>query len=173
MRFTHSLVMAILFSKEPYLKRIQRIFLNAYEHGRRLGLYVFLYKSIVCILNRLRGVHTPVNNFVAGCAASFVVWREETNISSQITLYLLSRVLIGCLRLGYMKTGIRNKILEKYSISFLALISWSSIMFLFDYDKNVMQNSLVTSMKFLYMDSDRWNGWKQCLLGTFKKIFKS
>ena len=72
-RFTHSLVIAILFSKETYIKRIQRIITNTVEHGKRLGLYVFLYKSIVCVLNRLRRVNSPVHHFISGGLASFIV----------------------------------------------------------------------------------------------------
>lgn len=170
-RFTHSLVMAILFSKEPYLKRLQRIITNTLEHGRRLGLFVMIFKSLVCVLNRVRKVNSPVHHFISGTVASYFIWSEESSISTQISLYLLSRVIIGSIRVLYMKLGISNKILEKYSISVINLVAWASSMFLFNYDKKVLQSSMAWSMNSLYVDSDKWNGWKVCVLGTFKRLF--
>ena len=172
-RFTHSLVIAILFSKEPYLKRIERIFSNTLEHGRRLGLYVFLFKTIVCILNKIRGIHSPIHHLISGVLASYAVWSKETGISMQITLYLLSRITIASVKVLYFKLGLNNKFIEKYGMSILTLLSWSSSMFLFDYDNQTLQASMSSSMKFLYRDSNSWKGWKECFLGIFKNLIKN
>lgn len=48
-RFVHSLVMVFLFKKfSP--KTIRSIFKNAWEHGKKLGSFVFLYKLACLIL---------------------------------------------------------------------------------------------------------------------------
>jgi peroxisomal membrane protein 4 len=172
-RFTHSLVIAILFSKESLKKKIERIITNTLDHGKRLGLFVFLFKSFVCVLNRLRGQAASSHHFVAGLIASFIVWREENNINTQITLYLLSRILVGGAKVLYAKLGVKNAFLEGYGVSILTLLSWASSMFLFDYDRNVLQFSMSNSMKFLYLESNDWKGWKECVFGTFSKLFKN
>jgi peroxisomal membrane protein 4 len=173
-RFTHSLVIAILFSKEPYLQRIKRILKNTLDHGRNLALFVFLFKSFVCLLNRLRGKNDPLHHFISGVAASGIVFSDESsNINVQITLYLLSRISVGTAKTLYEKLGIRSEFLDKYGITMLILGSWSASMFLFDYDKKVLQPSMATSMNFLYLDSNVWKGWKELVVGTFTKLVRN
>ena len=172
-RFIHSLVIAILFSKEPIKQRVKRILQNTIDHGKRLGLFVFLFKLFVCTLNRMRGVAHPIHHLLSGLAASFIVWTEENNINTQITLYLLSRIIVGTGKTLYAQLGVRNIFIEKYGISLLTLASWASSMFLFDYNKKVLQGSMVSSMNFLYLDSNVWKGWKEFVVGTFQRLLKN
>lgn len=171
-RFTHSLVMALLFSKEPYLKRIQRIIHNTLEHGKRLGLFVFIYKSLVCVLNRTRKSNFPGHYFIAGSIASLMVWCDESNISTQITLYLLPRVLAAFVKILYLKSGYKSNFFENNGIFMINVVFMGLSMSLFDYDKTVLQPSMTSTLNTLYIDSNRWKGWIECLTGSlisFKK----
>jgi hypothetical protein len=51
------------------------------EHGGRLGLYSFLYKLIVCGINRLTGKNCKYHHLLAGMLAGFIVF---SNIKSVV-----------------------------------------------------------------------------------------
>jgi peroxisomal membrane protein 4 len=53
-RLVHAIVMTLLFKKGTLMTKLKNIISLTFEHARNLGLYVFMYKSLVCILNRLR-----------------------------------------------------------------------------------------------------------------------
>lgn len=157
-RFTHSIVMAILFSKEPWSRRVQNILKNAYSHGKLLGTYVFLYKSLQCILTRARGGKQPVNSLIAGGVAGYFVFSRETPITSQITLYLLSRVVTAGTALMYKKGLLPQTRMAEYSFSVLTTLCWALVMYLFESNREVLQQSLTRSMNYLYDGSDSWKG---------------
>jgi peroxisomal membrane protein 4 len=48
-RFVHSIVITLLF-KSINVKQMKTILKNAYEHGKNLGLFVLLYKSLCIFL---------------------------------------------------------------------------------------------------------------------------
>lgn len=52
-RFFHALVMTLLFKQGSMRSKLRIILKLTYEHARNLGAYVFLYKTLVCILTRL------------------------------------------------------------------------------------------------------------------------
>lgn len=157
-RFTHSIVMAILFSKEPWPRRMQNILKNAYNHGKLLGTYVFLYKSIQCIVTRARGGKQPVNSLLAGGIAGYLVFSRETPITSQITLYLFSRVVTAGTALLYRKGVLPQTRAAEYSFSILTTVCWAVVMYLFERNREVLQQSLTRSMNYLYDASDTWEG---------------
>jgi peroxisomal membrane protein 4 len=43
----------------------------------------------------------------------------------------------------------------------MAVICWAIVMYLFEKDKSCLQESLTSSMDFLYKESDSWNSWKE------------
>lgn len=75
-----------------------------YQHARNLGVYVFLYKALVCTMNRLRNVDSKLHVFLSGCLAGWAVFgRSKSAINQQLVLYLLSRVVVG------MATNLQRK----------------------------------------------------------------
>ena len=163
MRFTHSLVMSILFSHDPMQKRIKKILQNTYEHSSKLGSFVFIFKSLVCLLTKIQGRPSPLNHAISGFFTG-LVWSKDTPVNTQISFYLFSRSLVGNVKL-LRKKGVIPACpwLEKNSFCILTVICWGIVMYLFEAFPGKLQSSLVSSMDFLYHDSDQWRGWKYCI----------
>ena len=77
--------------------------MNAFEHGKNLGLFVLIYKAMVMLLNKIRGKRSS-NAFIAGCIGGGIIFgRAKTPINYQIILYLFSRVLVSSVELAHKK----------------------------------------------------------------------
>jgi peroxisomal membrane protein 4 len=100
-RFVHSLVMIFLFKKFN-AKTVKSIFKNAWEHGRKLGTFVFCYKLLCLIIKKAFGYRT-FNSFIAGFLVGGLVFGKKTPINYQINLYLLSRITIALIERLYNK----------------------------------------------------------------------
>lgn len=93
--------MTFLF-KSFTAKNIKIIFKNAWEHGRKLGTYVFLYK-LCCVLLKNAFGYRPFNSFIAGFVVGGLVFGKKTPINYQINLYLFSRITIALVEFLYNK----------------------------------------------------------------------
>ena len=98
-RFTHSLVMAILFKRSGFkdgsvLKMIWR---NSKEHGINLASFVALFKiSFLLLKAKFPGEESEgLISFFSGILSSAFFWSKKTSINKQICFYLLSRILYG------------------------------------------------------------------------------
>lgn len=154
-RFTHALVMTLLFRGGSFQDKIHSVVKLTYEHAKNLGLYVFLYKSIVYLLTKLRGKSSKYHAFVGGVIAGYIIFGKKTNVNYQIVLYLLSRVIIG----GTENLVKKKKLPDIKLYPFLAAIVWGIIMFLFEDDASTVQPSLASSMNFLYRESNTYRSW--------------
>lgn len=150
-RFVHSLVMTILFRSGPLKEKIISIFKLTWEHARNLGSFVFMYKSLVCILRNLFQSRSLIFNFIAGFFCSyFFLSRENTPVNMQIMLYLLSRNILA------ISNMISTNYLNNYNgFTLTSMTVWGIVMFLFEYNSKKLQNSLASSMDFIYKESDK------------------
>ena len=55
-RFMHSLVMTILFKKGTLREKITNIIELTFEHGKTLGFFAFCFKSLLCLLRRVKEI---------------------------------------------------------------------------------------------------------------------
>ena len=147
----HAFVMALLFRRAGPRKILCESLTLTWEHARNLGGFVFLYKSLVCILNRLRRKKSKLHNFIAGALIGLLIFGRKTNVNQQIVLYLFSRNILGIIN-NLMSKGVIPKF--KF-FPYLASFVWGLVMFLFEDDKRNLQPSLAGSMQFLYKDSDK------------------
>ena len=92
----------IFLFKSFTAKNVKSIFLNAWEHGRKLGTYVFFYKLCYVLLKKAFG-YRPFNSFVAGFVVGGLVFGKKTPINYQINLYLFSRITIALVEFLYNK----------------------------------------------------------------------
>ena len=153
LRFAHAFVMSILFGKGPITDRFRWSVRMALSHGKILALFAFTYKLVQCILANLRHKACASHSFVAGVAGSsmLLLLRTEMSINRQVCYYLAARVLEG-VSLKMMKQGLLPD-LEAYQKVYSLV--WALVMFLFELDKSTLNGSLVSSMNFLYKQSDR------------------
>ena len=72
-------------------------------------------------------------------------------VNSQINMYVMSRVLFGLARLSVEKKLIPD---FEYSSQLYGALTWAFVMWLFEFHAPTLQKSLVSSMTYLYHDSD-------------------
>lgn len=97
-RFTHSIVMQLLFGTGKTTDKLYRIVQLSWQHGRNLAIFVFLYKLIQCGLSNVYGRRLNFFAFIAGIIGACVVWRERNSVNQQLCFYLVSRVLEGLVK---------------------------------------------------------------------------
>lgn len=173
-RFTHSLVMAILFSNESLIGKLVKIFKNTKEHSSKLALYALIYKSISCFLVQTTNCQRSLYHGIAGLIAGFV-WFKDTPVNAQIAFYLLSRSIVAKCKFLYKNNYLPvGEWAANNGVWVLNMLAWGMSLYLFELDSSVLQNSLTSSMVFLYKDSDKWLGWRYCIpyLDTLLKIIR-
>jgi peroxisomal membrane protein 4 len=155
-RFVHSLVMTILFKQGHLKDKIKSIISLTWEHAFNLGMFVFIYKTIVCILRRVFRTKNKIINFIAGVVGSYFMWTKKTAVNQQIMLYLLSRNLLAFANL------FAEKYCPKFNYGFpiASMLVWGVVMFLFEYKPKSLQSSLYSSMDFIYKESNKLHSWK-------------
>lgn len=95
-RFLHSLVMTILFKKDGTLfDKLKYILKLTLEHAKNLGLFVFCYKSFVCLLNRISNKQRKIHSLISGFIFGYLIFGKKTVINQQLVLYILSRIIYG------------------------------------------------------------------------------
>lgn len=155
-RFTHALVMSILFKRGSLKHRAISIAKLTWEHARNLGVYVFFYKLLVCFLQRVRHKQSKFHSLIAGFVVGGLVFKDKTAVNSQIMLYLLSRVITG----GAQRLADLGYLPNVKVFTLLSAACWGIVMFLFEDDAGVLQQSLKSSMNFLYRESDLYESWR-------------
>lgn len=127
------------------------------EHSLRLATYVFCYKALQCCITHLRGRRTPVNSLLAGCVVGYKVFGEPSSVNTQIVFYLLSRVLAGSSDVVYSRELVipQSPVVKAWAFPALATVCWGLVMYLFELQKESLQESLQSSMSYLYTQSDK------------------
>lgn len=157
-RFVHSLVMTFLFKNDTFINKLKTIISLTYEHSRNLGLYVFIYKSVCCLLRKLFNKNYSFIPFVAGVIGSFFMWSTKTSVNQQIMLYLLSR---NVLAISDMLSKYTSKVFPGDSgFAATSILCWGLVMFLFEGYSSSLQPSLHSSMDFIYNSSNVTVSWK-------------
>ncbi|ODQ68523.1 hypothetical protein NADFUDRAFT_81458 [Nadsonia fulvescens var. elongata DSM 6958] len=114
LRFSHAIVMAVLFKSGSWKKKLQDAFRASKTHGTSLATYVGVYKTVLYLLNLFRNhkvgpmnaqVSTKFDSLIAGCVGGYYVFGRPTakaagsGINQQVVLYIFSRV---CIAVGKM-----------------------------------------------------------------------
>jgi len=152
-RLPHAFVMTFLFKSGSLRSKLTQIAQMTYEHSRNLALFVALYKSLLCIMRHCRQKEDGINNLVSGFIGGAVMWGTETPVTSQINMYILSRVSVALARVAVAKGWIPA---WNWGYMLYASTIWALVMYLFDYQKGSLQSSLTSSMTYLYTESNEW-----------------
>ncbi|KAM9925898.1 hypothetical protein OXX59_003582 [Metschnikowia pulcherrima] len=101
-RFSHALVINLLYRSGPLIPRLKQVFKATKEHSTVLAGFAIVYKTMVNLLKQeqLLGQKTGLVKFIAGAIAGFIVYSQHFSyfnpgITHQVTLYCFSRVLIA------------------------------------------------------------------------------
>eukprot|EP00457_Paulinella_chromatophora_P019055 gb/GEZN01020589.1/.p1 GENE.gb/GEZN01020589.1/~~gb/GEZN01020589.1/.p1 ORF type:complete len:215 (-),score=7.34 gb/GEZN01020589.1/:34-657(-) len=152
-RAPHAFVMSFLFGRGSVNDKLKYIAEATFSHAKNLGTFVALYKLLLCLLRHVRKSNDGINPFIAGFIAAVPVWARESPISSQINMYVLSRIIFGLVRYAA-----KQQVLPVVPGAFRwsACLIWGTVMCLFHVDRKVLQGSLERSMVYLYEESDTW-----------------
>ncbi|RXM91898.1 Peroxisomal membrane protein 4 [Acipenser ruthenus] len=145
--------------------KVKAIAQATYTHSRNLACFVFTYKGLQTLQQRLQGKACQSHSFLAACLGGWLVFGENNNINSQefykalpslqINMYLLSRILFGLSRLAVEKGYIPQP--KKDPFPLFAALVWGIVLWLFEYHPHTLQPSLQSSMSYLYHDSNVWH----------------
>eukprot|EP00667_Euglena_gracilis_P017680 EG_transcript_18667 len=159
-RFTNALVMALLFGSGRLLPRLWRVVDATKSHAVRLGTHVAIVKATLVLLSVLQGGPTPRQALVGGFIGGWIVWGDESPLAEQVNLYLMSRVLLGLVRLLQKQAGHST---PPHSFRLFAAIVWALSAGLFFTDASLYPSGLSLSMEYLYRDSERWTSLRTLL----------
>lgn len=88
-RFMHSFVMFILFRKKTVREELIKIVTNALQHGTKLAKFVFLFKAVVLLQQKVFKKDSKFFHFVAGGLCGWYVFRKKTPIDQQIGIVFI------------------------------------------------------------------------------------
>ncbi|KAJ2338863.1 hypothetical protein IWW50_006976 [Coemansia erecta] len=161
-RFPHALVMTLLFRTGSPQQKITAILQATKAHARGLAFFVTGYKSLMMLQRYLSasGKNTDVHTFIAGFVSGYFVFGEKTSVNQQIILYLFSRIAMGLVNTAMKTTNFKA---PPNSFALFAALCWGMVMVLFRRDKSVLQDSLRSSMTYLYEESNHWSSLKTLL----------
>lgn len=149
-RGPHALVMALVFGRKPLRERARDIVLATVTHSRQLGSYAALYTlARAALLRALGQERARLCAFAAGACGGALVWGDDTAISTQLNLYLLSRIVVGLVRSASDRIGLRG---GKPAFRLWSAAMWGAVMLMYESDPlhRHMQASLVSSMRYIY-----------------------
>lgn len=101
-RFSHALVINLLYRSGSLKPRLQQVLKATKEHSSVLAAFAIIYKSVTHFLKleQILGQKTGLIKFIAGAIAGWVVYSQHfgyfnPGITHQVTLYCFSRVLVA------------------------------------------------------------------------------
>ncbi|GAA5881708.1 hypothetical protein JCM1840_000344 [Sporobolomyces johnsonii] len=186
-RAPHALVMTLVFHSGSWQQRLRYVYRATKQHSLNLARFVAIYKTCLLVQKTLAGGKArSMDTFWAGLVGGWIVFGERNAVNEQIVLYVVSRVITSFLpRSGpppappppgpsssvaadgfplppghpYPKSRPPNsKVFELYSA-----LAWGLVMYLFRERRDRLHGGMVSSMQYLYLDSEVWTGIKTLL----------
>jgi len=152
-------IYAIIFEQGRSIDKIKFVLRQLFIHGKNLGLFVAFYKSICCLFRNF-GVSGGIESWIAGLIGGYWAFGDSKGVSgqvnNQIVLYLFARGIQGIIITG-AKNGIVPQALDVSTprgFRFLAAFSLALILYLTEYHPNSLNKSFVSTMDYLYYQSD-------------------
>ncbi|WKY07361.1 hypothetical protein Q1695_007085 [Nippostrongylus brasiliensis] len=161
-RAPHALVMVFLFGEGTFVEKLLTILRLTRMHATNLAKFVFSYKFLQGLLQKLEGRPQEWHSFAAAMVMGYFVFGDNNAVNMQINLYLLSRIVVGMAKLA-----VENDVVPQPNFPVFpafAAIVWGIVLWLFEHHRHVLQGSLVKSMTYLYKDSNHWTNIKNFLL---------
>ncbi|CEP22780.1 PMP4 [Cyberlindnera jadinii] len=189
LRFAHTLVMQFIFKRHsPLSSKLSAVVKMARAHGTILAVYAFIYRAVLMALKRVSGREAPIHEFISGAIGGLIVYGNLTpwfnhSITHQITLFCGARVTLALGKLMAFRLAKElkllqresrlplvsstehlhlKKLIQRYSWSTFATVSWGVVMYLHRYYPTFLQHGLESSMEFIY-DDYNWNDWRSLL----------
>ncbi|EGP91478.1 unnamed protein product [Zymoseptoria tritici ST99CH_1A5] len=187
-RFPHALVMIFLFRSGTLREKARLVFNATRQHASNLARFAFLYKGSMLALRKTNGgKEVGAHHFLAGLFGGYWVFGQSANsVNQQIVIYVFARVVLALAKLAVQPPGDNSLVgshyggrggigifkltpeqaatIRKYSWPAFASLSWASVMWLFESYPETLQNSLRSSMYYIYANSEKWDSSRNFLL---------
>ncbi|KWU43039.1 peroxisomal protein [Rhodotorula sp. JG-1b] len=189
-RGPHALVMSLIFQSGSLRQRLAYVYRATKQHSLNLARFVAIYKTALLVQKSLAGgKQRKFDTFFAGLVGGWAVFGERNAVNEQIVLYVVSRVITSFLPRAtppvpssassasapaavsapdgfprppgypYPKSRAPHpKVFELYSA-----LAWGMVMYLFRENRDRLHGGMVSSMQYLYLDSEVWNSFKTLL----------
>lgn len=152
-------VYAFLFREGNVVERIKFIIKQMLFHGRNLGMFVGIYKSLCCLM-RNKGIDNGVESLIAGFIGGAFAFGDNNGVSgsvnNQIVLYLFARGVQGLINTAVSKAVVPSYLSISTPIGFrvFAGISLALALYLTEHQPLSMASGFMSTMNFLYQKSD-------------------
>ncbi|KAF8428746.1 Tim17/Tim22/Tim23/Pmp24 family-domain-containing protein [Tirmania nivea] len=148
------------------------LYLLNYLHSRGITQFFFPYTSSTT------KIEPKYHSLLAGLLGGYLIFGRSANstahaVNQQIVLYVFGRVAMALAKLAVTPSSVGGnqvfpstvvgKDVSQVAWPVFASLSWGAVMYLFRWHPETIQPSLRSSMKYLYVDSDTWDGWKNFL----------
>ncbi|RDW60234.1 peroxisomal membrane protein 24 [Coleophoma crateriformis] len=178
-RFPHALVMIFLFRSGTVREKLYLIYRATRTHAQNLAKYATIYKTTMMLLKHFGG--TPgkegrYDTLIAGLLGGYVVFGRRSkhghisSVSKQIVIFVFARVCLSLALLsvrpstGIIRTTELQKKIEYNAWPIFAASSWGLIMHLFRWYPDTVQSGLRSSMDYIYVQSDHWDGLRNFII---------
>jgi len=178
-RFPHALVMIFLFRSGTIKDKLRLVYKATRTHALNLAKFASIYKVTLLALRQLRPMSNKEGRYdalLAGLLGGYLVFgrasprsHRVSSVSQQIVIYVFARAVLSAAKVAVRpETGIIPSINLEATISrnawpVFAAGSWGAIMYLFRWYPDTVQNSLQSSMRYIYVDCDEWDGLRTLL----------
>ncbi|CAJ2501155.1 Uu.00g040080.m01.CDS01 [Anthostomella pinea] len=175
-RFPHALVMVFLFRSGTLRQKLDLVFHATRTHARNLAKFATIYKLTCYVLKRYGatpGKEGNYDTFIAGLLGGYFVFGGRSSrtgkissVNQQICVYVFARVVLALARLAVkpgqgfaaVSTPRRSAAISHYAWPVFASVSWAMVMHLFSHHPDDLQPSLRSSMNYIYLQSNEWDG---------------
>ena len=131
-------------------------------HGRNLACFVAIYKSICCLLRNMK-IYGGIESWIAGGVGGYYAFGDSAGVSggvnNQIVLYLFARGIEGISQ-SFVRRGWLPSLLNLRSpkgFRLFAAFSLALALYLTEYEPETLRPGFMSTMNFLYYDSDKPN----------------
>ncbi|KAI9681180.1 MAG: hypothetical protein M1817_002462 [Caeruleum heppii] len=170
-RFPHALVMVFLFRTGTLKSKLALILKATRQHARNLALFATIYKSTCLLLRRTSPTRkeAPWDSFLAGLLGGYVVFGRgsPSSVNQQIVIYVFARVVLALAKLSVQKgmvPDLGGRTQGGNAWSLFAALSWGGVMWVFRWYPEVVQPSMRSSMKYIYVNADHWDSFRNLLI---------
>ncbi|MCJ1363463.1 hypothetical protein MMC16_002570 [Acarospora aff. strigata] len=127
------------------------------------------------------------DTFLAGLLGGYAVFGRgrgaQSSVNQQIVIYVFARVVLALAKMSVQPGGVlgqtlalssttdsgdgtvkaRRGTVERNAWPVFASLSWAFVMFIFRWYPEMLQPSLRSSMKYIYVNADHWDGLRNFL----------
>jgi len=154
-----ALIYAVLYREGGLKERIKFVIKQLFFHGRNLGMYVAIYKTICCLFRNL-GVSNGIESLIAGFIGGYTAFGDSKGVSGsvnyQLVLYLFSRSITGFIQSavnrGLIPASASTQSPQGFRV--FAGITLAMALYLTEHEPETLSSSFMSTMKFLYHKSD-------------------